>query len=289
MYERILIPTDGSDSAGRAITSALSISSRFDAQCHGIFVLDTREIPQGIEVDLTQLLTDQGESALDSFEAAANETDVSTVVELIEGSNRIHEEILAYADAKESDLIVMGSHGRRGLERFLLGSVAEHTLRHASIPVMIVRSEPIDKSIDRILLPTDGSRGASAAIAHALELATAFDATLHVINVVDVHALTGEHLSHTIYQEFERMGQEAVDSVIEDANDAGVESIEASVLTGTPSRSITEYVDERDIDLIVMGTHGRSGIQRYLLGSVTERVLRTASTPVLTVPSITNE
>jgi len=79
----------------------------------------------------------------------------------------------------------------------------------------------------------------------------------------------------------EAAGKRALDAVIEDAETAGVSGIESAVVSEAPHRAITEYADDRDVDCIVMGTHGRTGIDRYLLGSVTERVVRLADAPVL--------
>ncbi|MGM0591830.1 MAG: universal stress protein [Halobacteriota archaeon] len=136
---------------------------------------------------------------------------------------------------------------------------------------------------DNILVPTDGSPSAFAAVEHALELATAFDARLHVLYVVDVNVYsTLEAGEEVVLENLRTQGRAAVEEVAEAAEAEGVEVV-TEVLTSTPYRGIVDYVGDNDIDLVVMGTHGRRGIQRYLLGSVTEKVVRTAPVPVLTV------
>ncbi|QHS16422.1 universal stress protein [Halopenitus persicus] len=136
---------------------------------------------------------------------------------------------------------------------------------------------------DQILVPTDGSPAANAAIDHAIDLAKRYDARIHALYVVDGSAYsTLEAGSEIVLEALESEGEEATDRVAEAAAEAGVETV-TSVVNGTAYRTITEYVDDNAIDLIVMGTHGRQGIDRYLLGSVTERVVRTADVPVLTV------
>jgi len=133
-----------------------------------------------------------------------------------------------------------------------------------------------------ILVPTDGSTGASAALAEAIELAAQFDATVHSLYVVDVASVGAEAGTVDLIESFEQMGEDATEAAATRARDADVEAT-GSVATGSPHRAILDYVDDQGIDLVVMGTHGRTGLERYLLGSVTEKVVRTADVPVLTV------
>ncbi len=142
---------------------------------------------------------------------------------------------------------------------------------------------------DEILVPTDGSPASDAAIEHAIDLAKQYGGRIHALYVVDGAAYsTLEAGSEIVIEALESEGKEATGRVADVATDAGIESV-TSVTTGTAYRSITDYVDDNDIDLIVMGTHGRRGLDRYLLGSVTERVVRTSDVPVLTVRQPTDE
>jgi len=135
---------------------------------------------------------------------------------------------------------------------------------------------------DRILLPTDGSRGNSRAVEQAIGLAAQSDARLHVLFVVEDLPYAPEMMDGQVEARLREIGEEAISDIRQRAADAGV-SVETALEDGTPHQSILEYADEEGMDLIVMGTHGRSGLDRYLLGSVTERVVRGADTPVLTV------
>ncbi|ELZ45557.1 UspA domain protein [Halorubrum coriense DSM 10284] len=140
-----------------------------------------------------------------------------------------------------------------------------------------------------ILVPTDGSPASDAAIEHAIDLADRYDARLHALYVVDGAAYsTLEAGAEVVVEALESEGEEATGRVADAAADAGVECV-GSVTSGTAYRSIENYVDEHDIDVVVMGTHGRKGLDRYLLGSVTERVVRTSDVPVLTVRQPTDE
>ena len=134
-----------------------------------------------------------------------------------------------------------------------------------------------------ILVPTDGSPAAADAIDNAIDLAKTYDARLHALYVVDATSFaTIDAGSEIVVEALENEGRKAVSEVEERAADVGVD-VETNVVSGTAYRSILKYVDDENIDLVVMGTHGRRGVERFLLGSVTERVVRSAEVPVLTV------
>jgi len=136
---------------------------------------------------------------------------------------------------------------------------------------------------DTIVVPTDGSEPAGAAVDHAIDLAAASGATLHALSVVDSSAYAALDVSsEQVLDSLETHAGEATEIVAETAADAGVEPV-TEVSVGSPHEQITDYAEAVDADLIVMGTHGRTGLDRFLLGSVTERVVRAAPAPVLTV------
>lgn len=142
---------------------------------------------------------------------------------------------------------------------------------------------------ERILVPTDGSEGAEAAAAPALELADRFGATLHVLFVVDTsYPVTWPDTvppdADEMIAAVERVGDEATASIAERARLRGIPAHREVRRGAHIHRVLLEYLRDHDIDLVVMGTHGRSGLGRVLLGSVTEKLLRTAHVPVLAVP-----
>ncbi|WP_336135210.1 universal stress protein [Natronomonas amylolytica] len=135
---------------------------------------------------------------------------------------------------------------------------------------------------DRILLPTDGSDATNPAVEQAIGLARETGAELHVLFVVEDIPYAPEMMDDRVEDQLREIGEGAIEEIRERADEAGVDLV-AAIREGAPHNSILGYADEEDIDAIVMGTHGRSGLDRYLLGSVTERVVRTADVPVLTV------
>ena len=134
---------------------------------------------------------------------------------------------------------------------------------------------------ERILVPTDGSTAVDGAIERAIDLAETYDATLYALAVVEPIYTVNEGFG-SLYDTLEHGAQESTDEVAERAEAADVTTITA-VRTGVPHREILDYVEDEGIDLVVMGTHGRTGLGRYLLGSVTEKVVRLSDVPVLTV------
>ncbi|ELZ91307.1 universal stress protein UspA-like protein [Haloferax mucosum ATCC BAA-1512] len=135
---------------------------------------------------------------------------------------------------------------------------------------------------DNILLPVDGSPAAEESIPHVFGLAEQYDATVHVLFVVNTNRDTVGVIGGTVLDALEQEGQQVVDEVVERGNERGIEVV-GDVIRGSPHEAIIEYAEDNDIDVIVMATHGRTGVERVLLGSVTERVVRTSPVPVLTV------
>lgn len=140
---------------------------------------------------------------------------------------------------------------------------------------------------DRILVPTDGSDAVTPAVEMALDEAEIHDATLHALFVVEPpssFASAGEGFTgvDNLLNELEAEGRAATDAIAARASEAGIET-ETAVRQGTPREDILDYATDNGVDLIVMGTHGRAGVKRTLLGSVTEAVVRHSEIPVMTV------
>jgi len=281
MFNEILVPTDGSECAQAAVEYAEDLATRYDARVHALCVADSRTLENAPQYD--QIKKEREEVA----EKTCNDISVSGVaVEQAVRTDIPHKAILRYATEQDIDLIVMGTHGRTGVERYLLGSVTEKVVRLSDVPVLTVKAEDdgeVTYPYTDILVPTDGSEGAEAAIDPAVDVASTYDARLHALSVIDTMAMGVDVRSGAILDALEESAQSAVDTIEEQATQASVSAVETEIVHGSPYRGIRSYVEENDIDLVVMGTHGRTGIERYLLGSVAEKTVRTSPVPVMTV------
>jgi len=290
MYDHILVPTDGSDHAERATDHAALLAEAFDATVHLLTVVDIEAAAGpfsagGIDDDyIEQRTTGEREALAEQRAALAESIQVDTTVV----TDTPAEGILEYVRESDIDLVVMGTHGRSGLRRYLTGSVAERVLRLSSVPVLTVRAtEPsvVDGGYDNILVPTDGSERAAAAVTHALGVADAFGSTVHAVSVVNVGDIaTGAEASvpPELLEELQDAAKGATEDVASAAAAAGIDAV-TEVGTGRPKHDLLAYVSDHDIDLVVMGTHGRTGLDRVLLGSTAEALVRRAEVPVLTV------
>jgi nucleotide-binding universal stress UspA family protein len=202
------------------------------------------------------------------------------------------EEIIRVADAEAADLIVLGSQGRTGLEHVLVGSTAERVVKGAACPVLTVRAEgpqPMSPAIRHLLVPIDFSRGSADALEVAVVMARMFKASITLVHVLEWSWL---RLHYTIAElaDEARIRRELQGRLEPYAEAIRSQELTADIVTlggGGPADFIVDTAASRNADLIVMGTHGRRGIQRALIGSVAEGVLRRASCPVLTIKEYT--
>lgn len=285
MYERILIPTDGSKTAAAAADAAIALAAENDAILHAIYVHELASLPYEFE-EVPEEYRSRTHEAVEEIRDKAEAAGVDVEAAVLENEGPVHTAIIDYATEHEMDCIVMGTHGRTGVGRFVLGSVTERTLRESPIPVMGIHEETVfDPAFESILVPTDGSDDAWAALHHATDLANATGASLHLVHAIDLGGVTGDPGSGYFLDRLEEVGQDMLDRAASHATDAGISDVQTTLLRGSPQRVIREYAADKGLDAIVMGTHGRTGVQRWFLGSVTERVVRRSEVPVVSVSS----
>ena len=273
---RILVPTDGSESADAALDHAISLAAAADAEIHLLsvvnpYVLSTVTERKEVEAEFEAVVED---AATRVREAGV---DVRTTVE----AGFPHEEILNAIEDGGIDLVAMGTHGRSGLQRYVIGSVAEKTVRLSPVPVLTVRTDATGtRPYDDVVVPTDGSDAAAPAERWGVDLAGQSDAVVHALSVVPKARIRS---SETVDAQ-EEAARKAVDRVVALGDSAGVR-VSDTIEHGVPHRVILDYCEDTDADLVVLGTHGRTGVERFVLGSVAEKVVRLSETPVLVVPA----
>lgn len=218
------------------------------------------------------------------------EAGISRVGSIVSDAQQPSEIIEQSARELGADLVVMSTHGRRGLRHALLGSVTERTIRSSSIPVLAVKQEAIEPMpLRRILVPIDFSPHSQSAVDAAATLARREGARLDLIHVVEPVA---DHLRHgsqdviEFDEENRRLAAERLEALATTL-EKDVPSIESHLGTGPPAETIAQEAERLASSLVVMGTHGLTGIEHAMVGSVTEHTLRLAKCAVLTTkPSV---
>lgn len=285
MYENILLPFDGSDGAAEALHHAAEIAHWADATINLLFVADTaRDSVTVVETEVVDALVRKGEDIVEEAEQTLDTLGVDHDADVVQGNPA--PTIAEYAERYDYDVIVMPTHGREGVSRYLLGSVTEKVVRLASVPVLTARMQPDEQltfPYENVLLPTDGSSSASNAVKHGLSLASALDATVHVLSVVDDTLLGLDVRSAISGRETEQAATDAVEDITSEAEARGVSNTVQHVEHGTPIEVILDAIDANEIHAVVMGTTGKGGSDRILLGSVAEKTVRSAPVPVITV------
>ena len=295
MYDHILFAVDGSDEATAATRRGLALARDFDATAEAVYVVEQRARRLTRTDRESAQLRDHGESVLAEIESLAADIGHPVTTELLEGKPSV--QIDEYARETGAALIVLGRQGMTGLGKRLLGGVTEQVLHRTSVPVLVVsdvaQTRPDGFDYSRILVPTDGSANAETATRHGAAVADRYDATVHVLNVVDIQAAGGAFnaggLDETFIERLEENGRDAVAATADELeNAAPAVSVETAVERtdsfGGVAPGIREYISDHDIDLVVMGSHGRSNLKRQLLGSVTSQLIRTVAVPVLVTP-----
>jgi nucleotide-binding universal stress UspA family protein len=289
-FAGILCPVDRSPVSRRAFDYAVSLARWTGSRLTVLEVIDVtppvsstpiremlfvpEEIREGVRAELGELI------------GPALAVGVGADVRIEEG--RAAERILHVACDTAADLIVLGTHGRSGVERLVLGSVAEKIVRQADCPVLTVppgaAQEPSATApFHTVLCPTDFSEASAAAVALASDLAGRANARLLFLHVVDwpFGHTTGPDPVTTLRESLLAEAGRQLAPLVPAA--PGLASVETIALAGHPGRQIVAVARDRSADLIVMGVSGRGAIDLAVLGSTTHRVLREACCPVLTV------
>ena len=290
---KIAVATDFSDRSREALPVAASLARKFSAELFVVYQCELALLTSPPSFDVEQIFQAADEKLSGLIEAEPSFDGLEVVPLLVRGGNiRTFKESLENQDI---DLLVVTTHGRTGVQRFLLGSFAEKTLRFAPCPVLVFRKTGKDKAESedfaprRILIPHDGSVISRHAVDCACKWARAFDAKARLLQVVNNQPQTvgfGPDILggwHQYEEKCKHLAREELQSIAE-----AEESIEPEVAirVGHPVLEILNQAEDYGADLIVMGTTGKTGLQHYLLGSVAEKTVREASCSVLVVEGL---
>jgi nucleotide-binding universal stress UspA family protein len=305
MTQRILVPLDGSDLAEQAIPWADELAVALDAEVELLQVVDRlhaedREaeiefnrrlrVASSVAAPAEEWQTQRLESeALLSLSRARSKFPRARPIELTVSKGLAPEAIVAHAQASQAAMVVMASHGRTGLTRAVLGSIAGHVIRESGIPVFIVRRDLLmpPHAPTRVLVPLDMSVLAEAALDRLLPLARGMRWKVVLVSAADLppQTLPVQGAAIPLGRAPEHVPAEVEDYLLRVKDELRKEGIDAEVRveTGDPVQAILHTADVARVGLIAISTHGRNGIGRWLLGSVAEAVISRSTVPVLAI------
>lgn len=298
-FNRILVPIDFSRPSLKAISYALAISRQFGANVQLLHVTDVTQQPPPSLMTLPvvpQIEWDQ--RFMKRLQALVLKYRTDGNVSALEPRTGIaYEEICDVARELKSDLIVVATHGYTGYKRVFLGSTAERVAQHSPCPILVVRQrinhwngsiDPRTRTgfgLTKILVPTDFSKCSQIALKYGVQLAREFGAELRLIHVINPHAYPFGDLyaaldSAELMREMADAAQKRMRSMAEKAKTRN----SVRLIHGLPAAEICVAAN-KDVDLVVISTHGRTGLGHILIGSVAEHVVRYAHCPVLVIPA----
>jgi nucleotide-binding universal stress UspA family protein len=278
MSKHILVPLDGSSFGEAALRPALAIARRTRARVTLVSVQDLRA------ASATELRYEARAAYLERIRRECGPMEGSVGVTV--GCGHPADQILALAESSGADLIVMSTHGRGGVSRLWLGSVADQCLRHAHVPLLLTRPQPSgqlsgDRAFlpNRVVVPLDGTDGAERALGEATRLAVTFRVPIALVRVIDCER--GADRPRPDAAAALAAARAYLNAVSTRLRGRGVPVTAVAIPDRHPASTI---IAEAAADMIVMATHARTGLERALLGSVADKVSRGARGAVVLVP-----
>ena len=291
MFEKILVPLDRSKLAEISLPYAEELATKLGSEIIIITVSESNAVVMDHRYRAyLEHITEQAQSHLKDY-GAKDEAKVNSVTLV----GKPADEILRYADENNVSLIAMSSRGSSGRGPWFLGNVAAKVLRATSKPVLLIRA-PVDMAVieqkrlvKRILVPLDGSKIGEAGVPYAEELARALDAEVDFFQVVEMPiVVSGRFINGELQvtplemRKRKASGIAYLDDVGKPLKERGIR-VSSVVTSGSVADQIINHAEDQAIDLITISTHGRSGVGRWVFGSVTDKVLHAGETPVLVV------
>jgi nucleotide-binding universal stress UspA family protein len=299
MYEKILVPLDGSNLSEVALPYAEELAGQLGSEIILVYVTQLNQDPyKNLNQSYLQKIVEVTKARANRY---SNKPGIGSTIEvkLVILSGHPAEKIVEYADAENIGLIVMATHGQSGIKRWALGSVADKVVRAVTKPVILIRAKGArpdvrEKGIlKKVLIPLDGSQAGEAIIPYIEELASRLKIKVILFQVLARGYATVNNYIPLTDQQIEsdkafataylnnigaRLKEMSTASDIE-------ERLSVEIRFGNAAERIIQFADEMQVDLVAMTTHGRSGVKRQVFGSVAERVLHEGNTPLLLVRS----
>ncbi len=294
MYEEILVPLDASQSAEVALPYAEELSGRLGSQVTLVYVSESTEDPnQRVHQFYLEKMVDATREGADRYHQRSWMRPIKVNSIILVGNPA--EKIVEYADEEDVGLIVIATHGRSGIKRWALGSVADKVVKGTSRPVALIRAKGArpdvrEKGIlNKVLVPLDGSKEAEVVIPYVEELASKLKAEILLLQAVargyqplsEYTALTERQ-----FKSDKATTEDYLNNIAAQLKKKGMvvtTEVRPIVQEGRAADEIIDFASQIRADFVAMSTHGRSGVRRWVFGSVAERVLREGNTPLLLV------
>ena len=294
MYKRVLVPLDGSKLAEEILPLAERVSSGFNIPLHLLTVIqpDSVAATRAAGSDASQQAARKAQDYLRVVSERLSRSVGPARVQMSVQIARVADAIVQEAESVSETLIALSSHGRSGLTRMVLGSVADKVLHGTKTPVFLYsprENVPIRQAEDlnTIIVPLDGSELAEQALPHAAALAKALQLRTVLVRVtstlIDLAADGFYEVTQVLIDELEQQAIDYLDQQVSALQRQGLKDVDRRHLTGSAAGKIIDVARETPRSFIVMCTHGRSGVQRWALGSVADQVVSHVAVPVLVI------
>lgn len=286
MTSHMLICTDGSEYSEGAVREGLLLAKKQQAKVTALTVIDFNAEFDALAPNLLEKMEEEAAGHVRAVKAKAEKEGIVCEAMVVR-SETPYLSIAEEAAHRKADLIVMGRRGRTGLKRLLVGSVAKRTIGHAPCNVLVIPRKAA-LACRTILVATDGSKFSEVAAREAVTMAKTCGAGLVVITAVPAESsapldIVSQNMQKEMIAGREMAAAESSIKFVRDLAEKENVLVSALIYAGTPADVIIHAAEEKKADLIVLGSHGRTGIDRLLLGSVAERVIGTADCATLVV------
>ena len=297
MFQKILVPLDGTDTTEEILPYVVRLAKAFDVPLalHTIVDSDAMEVPSSVyPAQMESNLETHAKDRLDSIARRLREEGLA--VDTSTGVGKPAEEVLRAAKEQECGLIAMATHSKNVVTRAILGSVTDKVIHSADVPVLSITPEKAREYhphggpvMTSVIVPLDGSQLGERALPYVESIAQALSLEVVLARVVQDHPAQYPDASirlPDIASEAERQAANYLRAVGRGIEDLGPR-VRTQVLRGAPAVALSAFARENPQSIIVITTHGRSGISRWLLGSVAEALVRSSGDPVMVIPTRT--
>ncbi len=289
MYKKILVPLDGSALSERVLPIANLLASSLGSSIELVFAIPTPA--EGIPEEIKSLARQDGDDYLKKIVNTLSKENGKTAISYSVQTGHPASMIIERAESTDETLILMSSHGYSGIQRLLLGSVAGKVVQATNTPTLLIPANAKNPEGDlvefkRMIVPLDGSKLAECVLTHAVELCKSLDMELILVRSYNPNFPGSSIRMHDVSKIVHDSAENYIKEKVQELKNKGLKKVSYKVFRGRPTEQITDFAIETSNSLTAMCTHGRNGIGRWMLGSVTNAVIHCSEEPVLVIRGV---